>query len=118
MTRREALKKFYSIVVAVGASSFFTFEDLLAMDSSKIDKPNIIWLQGSSCTGCTLSLTNIEDIPFMDFILEFVNIIFHPNITLGVDNNVDTLLNKAKEEHESAFNKNIRPFLCAPVIHT
>jgi len=98
MNRREALKKFYNIIIAVGASSFFSFEDLLALDLKQTNKPNLVWLQGSSCSGCSLSLTNIEDIPFIDFILEFVNIIYHPNISVLEGENVADLLNKAYVE--------------------
>lgn len=68
------------------------------MDSKAINKPNLIWLQGSSCTGCSLSLTNIEEIPFIDFILEFVNIIYHPNLSLATSEDVPNILNKAKKE--------------------
>jgi len=100
MNRREALKKIYSVIVAVGASSFFSYEDLLAMDkqSPEFKKPNIIWLQGASCSGCTLSMTNIEDISFVDFILNFVNIIYHPNISVIKDGDISTLLNRATKE--------------------
>ena len=103
MNRREALKKIYNIIVAVGASSFFSFEDLLALDSKTISKPNLIWLQGSSCTGCSLSLTNIEDISFMDFILEFVNLIYHPNLSLTTGDDVPNILNNAKKELKNNY---------------
>jgi len=98
MRRREALKKIYNIIVAVGASSFFSFEDLLAIDSSKIDKPNLIWLQGASCSGCSLAMTNVEDISFIDFILKFVNIIYHPNISVVENEDIPKILNNAKEK--------------------
>lgn len=98
MKRREALKKIYNVIVAVGASSFFSFNDLLAIDATKIKKPNLIWLQGSSCSGCTLSLTNIEDISFLDFIYQFVNVIHHPNLSLNENFSVAKTLNKAHNE--------------------
>lgn len=97
MNRREALKKFYNIVIAVGASSFFSFEDLLALESKALKKPNIIWLQGSSCTGCSLSLINIEDISFTDFIFKFVNIIYHPNLSFDTDHSIEDILNDAQK---------------------
>jgi len=103
MNRREALKKFYNIIIAVGASSFFSFEDLLALDLKQTNKPNLVWLQGSSCSGCSLSLTNIEDIPFIDFILEFVNVIYHPNLSHAEDEDVPSILNKAKKELKNNY---------------
>ena len=47
MTRREALKRIYGVVVAVGASSFLSFEDLLAIDRGELQKPNLVWLHGN-----------------------------------------------------------------------
>jgi hydrogenase small subunit len=105
MNRREALKKIYNVIVAVGASSFFTFDDLLAIDSksSQFDKPNLIWLQGASCSGCTLSMTNIEDISFVDFILKFVNIIYHPNISLATCEDIPSILKRAQRELDNNY---------------
>lgn len=105
MNRREALQKIYKVIVAVGASSFFTFDDLLAIDkkNSQFDKPNIIWLQGASCSGCTLSMTNIEDISFVDFILKFVNIIYHPNISLINDAEIPSLLKSAQKKLDNNY---------------
>lgn len=103
MNRREALKKFYNVIIAVGASSFFSFDDLLAIQTKGLKKPNLIWLQGSSCTGCTLSLTNIEDISFTDFILKFVNIIYHPNLSLDSGYDVADTLNKARKELKNDY---------------
>lgn len=105
MNRREALKKIYNVIVAVGASSFFTFEDLLAIDTQnpKFKRPNLVWLQGASCTGCTLSMTNLEDISFIDFILKFVNLIYHPNISLMACEDVPDLLNRATKELDNDY---------------
>ncbi len=105
MNRRKALKKIYNIIVTVGASSFFTFDDLLAIDrqNSQFKKPNLIWLQGASCSGCTLSLTNIEDISFVDFILKFVNILYHPNISIIKDQEIPIVLDRATKELDNDY---------------
>ncbi len=105
MNRRAALKKIYNVIVTVGASSFFTFDDLLAIDKENMqfDKPNIVWLQGASCSGCSLSMTNIEDISFIDFILNFVNIIYHPNLSSRADKDIPGLLNKVKKELDNNY---------------
>lgn len=105
MNRREALKNIYKVIVAVGASSFFSFEDLLAMDtkSAQFEKPNIVWLQGASCSGCTLSMTNIEDISFMDFILQFVNIVYHPNLSVCKENEIPNILENVQTKLKDNF---------------
>jgi hydrogenase small subunit len=52
LTRRDALKQMLKVIAAVGAANFFTLEDLMAIEKGKMIKPNIIWLHGSSCSGC------------------------------------------------------------------
>lgn len=100
LSKREALKALYRLIIAIGASTFFSFEDLLAFEKSesKDIKPNIIWLHGSSCSGCSASLLNIENITVMDFLLKFTNLIFHPDISLATGDDVVKLLNKAAQK--------------------
>ena len=103
ITRREALEKMFKVVVAVGAANFFTFEDLLAFDSGKTIKPNIIWLHGSSCSGCSCALFNIEDVSVIDILTKFTNIIYHPDISLATGHHVVDILDKAAKELKNDY---------------
>ncbi|WP_458700079.1 hydrogenase small subunit [Sulfurospirillum sp. 1307] len=103
MTRRDALKQIYNVIVGIGASSFFSFDDLMAIEDTKFEKPNLLWMQGASCSGCTLSMTDLEDIPFVDFILNFVNIIYHPNISLTNSEDIKELLKKTQKELKNQY---------------
>lgn len=96
MTRRDSLEKIFQLLVLCGASSFFTFEDLLAIEEDKIDKPDLIWLHGLSCSGCSTSFFNVEHVPFMDLITKYTNLIFHPDISLATGDQVIKVLNQSK----------------------
>lgn len=92
ISRREALKKIYSVVVAVGASSFLSFDDLLAMEKGDFKKPNLVWLHASACSGCSTSFLNVEDVPVLDIITKYTNLVFHPDISSATGHTVDSVL--------------------------
>ena len=94
ITRRQFLKRVYAAIAATGASSFITFEQLLAADAAPADERlNIVWLHGSSCSGCSCSFLNIEYVPVIDILTKFTNIIFHPDLSLATGKQVEDLLN-------------------------
>ena len=82
MDRREFLKAVSKILVAVGGAKFFTEEELLALENGEIKKPDVIWLHGMSCDGCSTSLLNSE-ISIVDILTKYTNIIFHPTVMAG-----------------------------------
>ncbi|EQB40453.1 hypothetical protein M947_01255 [Sulfurimonas hongkongensis] len=98
LTRRDAIKQMLKVIAAVGAANFFTLEDLMAMEKGKMIKPNIIWLHGSSCSGCSTSFLNIEDVSVLDILTKYTNIIYHPDISLATGKQVTDILNKASTE--------------------
>ncbi|MBF0240194.1 MAG: hydrogenase small subunit [SAR324 cluster bacterium] len=81
ITRREALRKIYEALVVIGASAFISFEDLLAADNTVAEKPMVVWLHGTSCSGCSTAFLNIEDVPVVDLITKFVSLVFHPDLS-------------------------------------
>lgn len=93
INRREFLKKIYNAMVVAGISSFISFDDLLAFDSGKYKKPNIVWLLGSSCSGCSTSLLTIDDIPFHELLLNIANVVLHPTISAATGDDVVHIMN-------------------------
>ncbi|MFA5626588.1 MAG: hydrogenase small subunit [Thiohalomonadaceae bacterium] len=92
ITRREALKRIYGAIVATGAASFLSFEDLLAADATTDKRLNLIWLHGSSCSGCSCSFLDIEYVPVLDILSKFTNVIFHPDLSLATGDQVTGML--------------------------
>ncbi len=103
LSRREALKRMFKVVVAVGAANFFSFEDLLALENGKLTKPNIVWLHGSSCSGCSTSFLNIEDVSVVDILTKFTNIIYHPDISLATGHQVVNMLDTCTKELKNEY---------------
>ncbi|MFH2131285.1 MAG: hydrogenase small subunit [bacterium] len=92
ISRREALRKLYQIAVSVGATSFLTFDDLLQASQRTNPVPSVVWLHGSSCTGCTCSLLNIEEVPLVQLITQFMDLTFHPDISSATGEQVVSIL--------------------------
>lgn len=106
ISRREALKRFYNVVVAVGASTFLSFDDLLAsqtVGTGPYKKPNILWLHASSCSGCSTSFLNVADVPLTDILTKFSNIMFHPDISSATGDDVLNILNTAAKEFKNNY---------------
>ena len=96
MNRREILKTTHKLLVALGGSSFFTIEELKALEASN-DKPDLIWIHAMSCDGCSTSLLNSE-VSVLDIITRFANVIFHPTIMAGTGENSLEILEKSKQK--------------------
>jgi hydrogenase small subunit len=103
LTRRDAIKQMLKVIAAVGAANFFSYEDLLAMENGKMIKPNIVWLHGSSCSGCSCSFLNIEDVSVLDILTRYTNIIYHPDVSLATGKQVIDLLDKASKELKNNY---------------
>jgi len=100
MSRRVFLKKIYHAMVVCGAAQFISFSELLkAADKKDDNKPYIIWLHGTSCSGCSTSFLDLEGIPVVDIITKFSRIMFHPDLSLATGNTVIEMMN-----HISASN--------------
>lgn len=93
--RREALKRIFKAIAAVGASQFISFEDILAAEAVPArDKPHVIWLHGSSCSGCSISFMNIEYVPVIDILTQFTRVVFHPDLSLATGEQVPALIDE------------------------
>jgi hydrogenase small subunit len=93
MNRREFLKTVHSVLVAVGGSSFFTLEELEALEIGEIQKPDVIWLHAMSCAGCSVSLLKSK-VSILDILSNFTNVIFHPTIMSATGDDALELIEK------------------------
>jgi hydrogenase small subunit len=79
ITRRAFLKWVAASASALGLSKLdlLKLEEALASSTS----PPVIWLQGSSCTGCTISLLNVTNPTIDDVLLNTISMKYHPNLS-------------------------------------
>ena len=82
ISRRDFLKYCGISAAAIGLSSLelLKLEEALANPSA----PSVIWLQGSSCTGCSVSFLNrissTAPSTAADILVNSINLIYHPNL--------------------------------------
>jgi hydrogenase small subunit len=85
ITRRDFLKYCGVSAAALGLSSL----DLIRLEEALANPggPQVIWLQGSSCTGCSMSFLNFinpatgaDPTDAGDILLNHIDLLYHPNL--------------------------------------
>ena len=80
ISRREFLK-FASFTAATLGLSQSVSEVAYALENAAKGQPPVIWIQGASCTGCSVSLLNSVHPDIKEILLEIISLKFHPNIS-------------------------------------
>lgn len=90
ISRRDFLKYCSVSAMALGLSA----TDLLDLKEALANPagPSVIWLQGSACTGCTISLLNMISYSpprtVAEALVTSVNLAYHPNLSAAAGNTV------------------------------
>jgi hydrogenase small subunit len=82
LSRRDLLKASAAIVSAIGlgASGAYQARKAFALDAAQGGLP-VVWLQGQSCTGCSVSLLNSIKYGTIDGLLvSLLDVQYHPNV--------------------------------------
>ena len=94
LTRRDFLNacKASSLALGLSALNIIKLQELLANPNA----PTILWLQGSACTGCTVSFLNYvsssEPVNVADLLINDVNLAYHNTAMAAVaDTGLDAL---------------------------
>jgi len=66
-------------------------------------KPPVIWLQGASCTGCSISLLNSVDPAIEKVILDVISLKYHPNISAGSGHFITEIFDEAILKFKDQF---------------
>lgn len=94
ISRRDFLKLCGASAGALGLS--MTELGRLEKALANVDGPKVLWLQGSACTGCSVSFLNrisgTAPLTAADVLIKSINLIYHPNLmSLAGDSAVDAL---------------------------
>ncbi len=78
LSRRDFLKYTAGATAAVSLSSFLApyIKEAVAAGA-----PPVIWIQGASCTGCSISFINTINPEIKDVLLNTVSLRYHPNLS-------------------------------------
>ena len=82
ISRREFLKYVCGSAAAMGLSSLhLTQLETVMADASS---PPVVWLSGSSCTGCSVSLLNAVNPTIDEVLINTISLKYHPNVMAAV----------------------------------
>jgi len=103
LNRRQFIK------IMGGTAAAFSFAGVILQGCKKsIEKASkstpIIWLQGQSCSGCSVSFINSSDPPIVDIITQYISLNFHQTLCGGTS---DVLIQVLKE----AVSKNRKDYV-------
>ncbi len=97
ITRRDFLKYCGLSAAALGLSG----TDLLRIEEAlaKPAGPTVLWLQGASCTGCSISFLNriaaTAPVSAADVLLNVINLAYHPNLMAAAGQEAATVAEQA-----------------------
>jgi len=87
-------------MLAAGAGLESDQGSVLATGLSKVlsGQAKVLWLQGQSCTGCSISFLNTEEPGPLEVLTEVISLIYHSNISAAQGQDVIDVLDKAERE--------------------
>ena len=97
ITRRSFLKYCAAATAALGLDPM----DLRAVEQAtgRPDAPTVLWLQGSGCSGCSISFLNYispsEPKDATDVLIRSVSLAYHPTLSAGAGQTVVDEVKKA-----------------------
>jgi hydrogenase small subunit len=98
ITMKLSRRDFFKMVGAAGLASTLPLE-ILQKALGGNGHPRVIWLQGQSCTGCSVSLLNSVNITTIDdVLLNYINLEYHSNLIASAG---DFALSNASGPHPS-----------------
>lgn len=84
-----------SAALGLGPKELTDLEEALAGPEA----PSVLWLQGSGCSGCTISFLNFvspsEPVDAAEVLIKSVNLIYHPTLSAGAGESVVADVKKA-----------------------
>ena len=103
LTRREFLKLCGSSAIAFGISQIFIPDIAKTFANAAEGNPSVIWLQGQSCSGCSVSLLNTVHPSIQEALLDIISLRFHPNVSAATGDTAISILDQAIEEEAGKF---------------
>jgi len=103
LSRREFLKRCGATGLAVGFAPSLLSEIVKTLEQAAAGKPRVIWFQGASDAGCSISLLNTVHPSIAEVLLELISVNFHPNIMAASGDLAIGVLEEAVEKWAGEF---------------
>ncbi len=103
-SRRDFVKLCTSSVAGYGISTMFhpAVHKALAQTLSG-ERPPVIWIEGSACTGCSVSILNAAHPAIADVLLKVISLEYHPTLMAGEGAGAFEYMLKIAEQFEGKF---------------
>ena len=102
ISRRTFLKAFTGTVAGIGISQMFN-PVLVAALKKELENHPVLWIQGQSCTGCSVSLLNSVEPGIKQILLDIISLQFHPTVMASEGETALKNLYKIAEEYKGKF---------------
>ncbi len=80
ITRRQFLKICAGTGIAIGASETLLPEIVSALEKASAGNPPVLWIQGGSCTGCSVSTLNTVHPSIAQVLLKVISLKYHQTV--------------------------------------
>jgi len=97
ITRRDFLKMAGILATAAGLSSIQTQAMAKGLEKIATGNVKVVWIEGLSCSGCSVSLLNTESPGPVDLLTKYISLVYHATIGAAQGDNAVGVLEKAVE---------------------
>ncbi|OQY00564.1 MAG: iron hydrogenase [Desulfobacteraceae bacterium 4572_130] len=102
ISRRTFLKAFSGTIAGIGISQMFN-PALVAALKKGLENHPVLWIQGQSCTGCSVSLLNSVNPDIKQILINIISLQFHPTLMTSEGETALKNLYKIAEEYKGKF---------------
>jgi hydrogenase small subunit len=102
LSRRDFIRLCAGSAAAVSLSGYLA--PFIKEAAAAGDLPKVIWIQGASCTGCSISLLNTVHPDIQKVLTEVISLTYHPNVMAAAgDLAIHEGMYKVAEENKGKF---------------
>ncbi|MEQ8175376.1 MAG: hydrogenase small subunit [Syntrophomonadaceae bacterium] len=102
LSRRDFIRLCAGSAAAVSLSGYLA--PFIKEAAAAGDLPKVIWIQGASCTGCSISLLNTVHPDIQKVLTEVISLTYHPNVMAAAgDLAIQEGMYKVAEENKGKF---------------
>ena len=80
-TRRDVLKMGALLAAGAGLPGEQSTAVAAGLDKILSGQAKVIWLQGMSCSGCSISFLNADEPGPLQILTEIISLVYHPNVS-------------------------------------
>jgi len=103
ISRRQFLKLCGATGAAFSVSGSLIPEIVAAMEKAAAGNPPVVWVQGSGCTGCSVSLLNTVHPSIAEVLLKIISLKYHPTVMASAGEKAFDYLYATADKHKGKF---------------